>query len=217
MEKCQRLAAASVFSALVSLEAGRSFSALLSEASVFDSLWEEALSSLDSLFDSPFDSLCEALADSALDSAFDSLVDADALEAELEECSELLPEVLWDELELPEEAASSLDEAEEPDVPPEEAPDEDELLLDVLERAVVVPKKALIIEKGGAYVFVVRRDSIVEKRFVETGPETGNNFIVERGLASYENIVVEGYHKLTHGMKVEPVAPREEEANPEEE
>ena len=92
-----------------------------------------------------------------------------------------------------------------------------ELLLDVLERAVVVPKKALIIEKGGAYVFVVRRDSIVEKRFVETGPETGNNFIVERGLASYENIVVEGYHKLTHGMKVEPVAPREEEANPEEE
>ena len=217
MEKCQRLAAASVFSALVSLEAGRSFSALLSEASVFDSLWEEALSSLDSLFDSFFDSLCEALVDSALDSAFDSLVDADALEAELEECSERLPEGLWDELELPEEAASSLDEAEEPDVLPEEAPDEDELLLDVLERAVVVPKKALIIEKGGAYVFVVRRDSIVEKRFVETGPETGNNFIVERGLASYENIVVEGYHKLTHGMKVEPVAPREEEANPEEE
>lgn len=143
MEKCQRLAASSVFSALVSLEAGRSFSALLSEASVFDSvfdsafdsLWEEALSSLDSL--------CEALADSALDSAFDSLVDADALEAELAECSELLPEVLWDELELPEEADSSLDEAEEPDVLPEEAPDEDELpeleeledelLLDVLE------------------------------------------------------------------------------------
>ena len=122
-----------MFSALVSLEAGRSFSALLSEASVFDSvfdsafdsLWEEALSSLDSL--------CEALADSALDSAFDSLVDADALEAELEECSELLPEVLWDELELLEEAASSLDEAAEPDVLPEEAPDEDELLLDVLE------------------------------------------------------------------------------------
>ena len=143
MEKCQRLAAASVFSALVSLEAGRSFSALLSEASVFDSLWEEALSSLDSLFDSLFESLCESLADSALDSAFDSLVDADALEAELEECSELLPEVLWDELELPEEAASSLDEAEESDVLPEETPDEDELpeleeledelLLDVLE------------------------------------------------------------------------------------
>jgi len=57
VEKCQRLAAASVFAALVSLEADRSFSALLSETSVFDSLWEEALSSLDSLFDSLFDSL----------------------------------------------------------------------------------------------------------------------------------------------------------------
>ena len=68
-----------------------------------------------------------------MDSAFDPLVDADALEAELEECSELLLEVLWEELELPEEADSSLDEAEEPDVLPEEAPDEDELLLDVLE------------------------------------------------------------------------------------
>ena len=78
-----------------------------------------------------------------MDSAFDSLVDADALEAELEKCSELLLEVLWEELELPEEVASSLDEAEEPDVLPEEAPDEDELpeleeledelLLDVLE------------------------------------------------------------------------------------
>ena len=80
------------------------------------------------------------------------------------------------------------------------------LLLDVREQAVVVPSKALVIEKGGAYIFVVRPDSIVEKRFVETGPEIGNNIVVERGLVPSENIVVEGYHKLSHGMKVEPVA-----------
>ena len=73
------------------------------------------------------------------------------------------------------------------------------LLLDVREDAVVVPSKAIEIEKGGAYIYVVRPDSIVEKRFVETGPEWGNN------------IVVEGYHKLQHGMKVEPVAPRRNE------
>ena len=73
------------------------------------------------------------------------------------------------------------------------------LLLDVREDAVVVPSKAIEIEKGGAYIYVVRPDSIVEKRFVETGPEWGNN------------IVVEGYHKLQHGMKVEPVAPRRDE------
>ena len=88
------------------------------------------------------------------------------------------------------------------------------LLLDVRENAIVVPTKALVLEKGGAHIFVVRPDSIVEKRFVETGPEIGNNTVIERGLASYENIVVEGYHKLSHGQKVEPVlAPREEETD----
>ncbi len=76
------------------------------------------------------------------------------------------------------------------------------LLLDVRENAVVVPSKAIVIEKGGAYIFVVRRDGIVEKRFVELGPEVGNNTIIERGLGKYEQIVVEGYHKLSHGMKV---------------
>ena len=85
------------------------------------------------------------------------------------------------------------------------------LLLDVRENAVVVPSKALVIEKGGAYIYVVRPDSIVEKRFIETGPEIGQNIVVERGLVSGEDIVVEGYHKLQHGMKVEPVVTRREE------
>ncbi len=80
------------------------------------------------------------------------------------------------------------------------------VLLDVRENAVEVPTKALMIEKNGAYIFTVRPDSIVEKRFVETGPEVGNFTIVERGLAPGEKIVAEGYHKLSHGMKVRPVA-----------
>ena len=79
-------------------------------------------------------------------------------------------------------------------------------LLDVRENAIVVPTKAIVIEKGGAHIFVVRPDSIVEKRFVETGPEIGNNTVVERGLATDERIVVEGYHKLSHGIKVAPAA-----------
>ena len=76
------------------------------------------------------------------------------------------------------------------------------LLLDVRENATVVPQKSLIIEKGGAYVFVMRRDSTVEKRFIELGPEFQNNMVVERGLAPGEMIVTEGYHKLTPGLKV---------------
>lgn len=79
------------------------------------------------------------------------------------------------------------------------------VLLDVREQAIEVPTKALVIEKGGAYIYVVRPDSVVEKRFIETGPEIGNSTIVERGLAKGEKIVVEGYHKLSHSMKVNPV------------
>ena len=81
------------------------------------------------------------------------------------------------------------------------------LLLDVREGAVAVPQKAVTIEKGGAYIFVMRRDSTVEKRFIELGPEFGNNWVIERGLIAGEQVVTEGFHKLTPGMKVRPQAP----------
>ncbi len=81
------------------------------------------------------------------------------------------------------------------------------LLLDVREHSTVVPMKSVIIEKGGAYIFVMRRDSTVERRFIELGPEFQNQVVVERGLAPNENIVSEGFHKLTPGMKVKPVEP----------
>lgn len=79
------------------------------------------------------------------------------------------------------------------------------VLMDVVENAVTVPNKALEIERGGAYVYIVRPDSIIERRFVETGPEYGNDVIVERGLDAGEMLVTEGFHKLHHGMKVKPV------------
>lgn len=91
------------------------------------------------------------------------------------------------------------------------------LLLDVRERAIVVPTKAVIIEKGGAYIYVVRRDSTAEKRFIEIGPEVNNTTVVERGLGAGEWVVVEGYHKLTPGVLVDPVAAtvkNEEEVQP---
>ena len=87
------------------------------------------------------------------------------------------------------------------------------LLLDVRQNAVVVPHKAITIEKGGAYIYAMRRDSTVEKRFVELGPEVGNKLVVERGLVAGEPIVVEGGHKLVPGAKVKAAQPekREEE------
>lgn len=81
------------------------------------------------------------------------------------------------------------------------------VLLDVRNDAVTIPIKAMEIEKGGAYVYVIRPDSIVERRFIETGPEIENSVVVERGLAKGEHIVVDGFHKLTHGMKAKPAKP----------
>lgn len=88
------------------------------------------------------------------------------------------------------------------------------MLLDMRQDAVVAPSKALEIEKGGAYIYVVRPDSVVERRFVETGPEIDNSTVIERGLAKGEHIVVEGFHKLNHGMKVNPVKSFNEPATP---
>lgn len=77
------------------------------------------------------------------------------------------------------------------------------LLLDVRQGAVVVPMRAVIIEKGGAYIYVLKSGNIAERRFIELGPEYKNNVVVERGLVAGETIVVEGFHKLMPGMEVE--------------
>lgn len=79
------------------------------------------------------------------------------------------------------------------------------LLLDVREGATVVPTKSVVIEKGGAYIFIMRPDSIAERRLIELGPEVNNRVIVERGVVPGERIIVEGFHKLAHGDKVDPM------------
>lgn len=88
------------------------------------------------------------------------------------------------------------------------------LLLDVREKATVVPQRAVSREKGGAFIFVMHPDSIVEKRFVELGPESGNYVVVERGLTPDETVVVEGFHKLSAGTKVTPVTYNENQSEP---
>ena len=87
------------------------------------------------------------------------------------------------------------------------------LLLDVREQATVVPQRALIMEKGGSYIYVMRRDSTVERRFIELGPEFGNDVVVERGLVPGEMIVTEGYNKLTPGIKVQIGRPEDFETD----
>lgn len=88
------------------------------------------------------------------------------------------------------------------------------LLQDVIENAVVIPRKALSIETGGAFVYIIRRDSTIEKRFVQTGYEMQNDIVIDRGLGSNETIVTEGYHKLIPGIKVMPIAANQANGSP---
>ncbi len=83
------------------------------------------------------------------------------------------------------------------------------LLLDVLENATVVPQKALIQEKGASFIYVMRRDSVVERRYIEIGAEFGNNMVVERGLVPGEMVVTEGINKLSPGIKVTVAKPED--------
>lgn len=91
---------------------------------------EELLSLLEEASD--LDSALDSEADSALDSLSEVLLDSDALDAELEECSELLL-VLWELLELEELVLEELEELDSVsfcellDVLPEDELPEEEL------------------------------------------------------------------------------------------
>ena len=59
---------------------------------------------------------------------------------------------------------------------------------------------------------MIRKDDIAEKRFVQVGPEVGNSVVIERGLGENERVVVEGYHKLSPNVKVQPVTSIDDKA-----
>ena len=78
-----------------------------------------------------------------------------------------------------------------------------------MEDATVVPQKSLIQEKGASYIYVMRRDSTVERRYIEVSAEFGNNMVVERGIIPGEMVVTEGVNKLTPGIKVTVARPED--------
>lgn len=79
------------------------------------------------------------------------------------------------------------------------------LLLDVVENAIIIPRKAVSIETGGAFVYIMKRDSTAERRFIEIAQELENEVIIERGLSVYDQIVTDGFHKLKPGTKARMV------------
>jgi len=68
---------------------------------------------------------------------------------------------------------------------------------------VVVPTQAIQTSQQGEFVYVVKPDNTVEMRPVASAAVTGEETIVEKGLAAGEAVVVDGQLRLKPGAKVE--------------
>jgi membrane fusion protein (multidrug efflux system) len=74
------------------------------------------------------------------------------------------------------------------------------------QNVLLVPRTALIVSSQGSAVYIVKSDSTVERRGIETGLE-GEAFIeLKRGLVAGEILVTEGSSTLSEGDRVRIVA-----------
>ncbi len=67
---------------------------------------------------------------------------------------------------------------------------------------VLIPQKALKEEMSEFFVFVVRGDSVGERK-VQPGPRLSERLVIEKGLEAGEQVVVEGILKLRNGTRVQ--------------
>lgn len=72
------------------------------------------------------------------------------------------------------------------------------------QNAVVIPTHAIQTSQEGEFVYVLRPDNTtVEMRQVTPGVATGDETVIEKGLAAGETVVVDGQLRLTPGAAVE--------------
>ncbi|HET6465913.1 MAG TPA: efflux RND transporter periplasmic adaptor subunit [Nitrospiria bacterium] len=69
--------------------------------------------------------------------------------------------------------------------------------------AIVVPSQAVQTGQQGSYVFVVKPDRTVESRPVVVARVVSGETVIDRGLASGEQVVTDGQLRLAPGSKVE--------------
>jgi multidrug efflux system membrane fusion protein len=69
--------------------------------------------------------------------------------------------------------------------------------------AVVIPSQAIQTGQAGQYVYVVRPDSTVESRAITVGRRTGDETIVEKGIAPGDKVVTDGHLRLVPGTRVQ--------------
>lgn len=68
---------------------------------------------------------------------------------------------------------------------------------------IFVPLSAVHVEEGGAFVWVVGDDGIVQRSEVSVGETIGYFAEIRSGIAPNERVVVETGIPLTEGMKVQ--------------
>jgi membrane fusion protein, multidrug efflux system len=76
------------------------------------------------------------------------------------------------------------------------------LLLDTLHNQIVLPGAAMQQGSQGSYVYVVNASSTVSMRSVTTGPSSGDQISVTKGLQPGETVVVDGADQLRDGAHV---------------
>ena len=88
------------------------------------------------------------------------------------------------------------------------------LTMAIMNNAVVVPSQALQTGQNGQFVFVVTKEGVAEIRPVVVGPVSQGVTVIEKGLQSGEQVVVDGQMRVVPGGKVEikqpdkPAAPK---------
>lgn len=83
-----------------------------------------------------------------------------------------------------------------------------ELTIDKSEAAVIIPKKALVIEEEQSYVYLCVENKAV-KTLVETGLENVHNIEIKSGLKEGDTLVVGGISLIGDGVSLYPVEKEE--------
>jgi multidrug efflux system membrane fusion protein len=73
----------------------------------------------------------------------------------------------------------------------------------VKKNAVVVPSQAIQTGQKGQFVFVVKQDATAEIRPVVSGPVSQNMTVIETGLQTGEQVVIDGQMRVVPGGKIE--------------
>jgi membrane fusion protein (multidrug efflux system) len=71
--------------------------------------------------------------------------------------------------------------------------------------ALAVPQRAVQAALGRQFVYVVGAGDTVRARDVEPGPWAGDQWIIERGLAPGDRVIVDGLQKVAPGRPAKPV------------